>query len=88
VPWLPAALRVLGGASGRERWALVGIGAGASAGATALFTRAFALGDAVTPLVLQKLRPMIASRRPARCSASGSGPGIGWSRCPPWQGRG
>lgn len=60
MPWLPAALRVLRGASGRERWALVGIGAGASAAATALFTRAFALGDAVTPLVLQKLQPVIA----------------------------
>jgi drug/metabolite transporter, DME family len=60
LPWLPGALRALRAASTRERWALLGIGAGASAVATALFTRAFAVGDGVTPLVLQKLQPVIA----------------------------
>ena len=34
--------------------------AGASAVATALFTQAFRYGDPVTPLVLQKLQPVIA----------------------------
>jgi DME family drug/metabolite transporter len=59
VPWLPAAFRALRAASARERWALVGIGAGASAVATALFTQAFRLGDPITPLVLQKLQPVL-----------------------------
>ncbi|WP_028926548.1 DMT family transporter [Pseudonocardia acaciae] len=60
LPWLPAAVRAFRGATGRQRWALVGIGAGASAVATALFTQALRLGDPVTPLVLQKLQPVIA----------------------------
>jgi drug/metabolite transporter, DME family len=60
LPWLPAALRAFRAATARDRWALIGIGAGASAVATALFTAAFALGDPVTPLVLQKLQPVIA----------------------------
>lgn len=59
-PWLPAATRAFRAATGRQRWALVGIGAGASAVATALFTQALRLGDPVTPLVLQKLQPVIA----------------------------
>ena len=37
LPWLPGALRAFRAATARERWALVGIGAGASAVATALF---------------------------------------------------
>jgi drug/metabolite transporter, DME family len=53
-------LRAFRAASGRERVALVLIGAGASAVATALFTQAFRYGDPVTPLVLQKLQPVIA----------------------------
>ncbi|OLT12239.1 multidrug DMT transporter permease [Pseudonocardia sp. CNS-139] len=60
VPFLPSAVRAFRAASVRERVALVVIGAGASAVATALFTQAFTYGDAVTPLVLQKLQPVIA----------------------------
>jgi DME family drug/metabolite transporter len=60
LPFLPSAARAFRAASGRERVALVLIGAGASAVATALFTQAFRLGDPVTPLVLQKLQPVIA----------------------------
>lgn len=60
VPFLPAAYRAFRAASGRERAALVVIGAGASAVATALFTEAFRYGDPVTPVVLQKLQPLIA----------------------------
>ncbi|CAA9435198.1 MAG: Permease of the drug/metabolite transporter (DMT) superfamily [uncultured Pseudonocardia sp.] len=60
VPLLPAALRAFRAASHRDRAALVVIGAGASAVATALFTEAFRFGDPVTPVVLQKLQPLIA----------------------------
>ncbi|MDT7654067.1 MAG: drug/metabolite transporter, family [Pseudonocardiales bacterium] len=60
VPFLPSALRAFRSATQKERAALILIGAGASAVATALFTRAFQLGDPVTPLVLQKLQPVIA----------------------------
>jgi drug/metabolite transporter, DME family len=60
VPFLPSAVRAFRAASVRERLALVLIGAGASAVATALFTQAFTYGDPVTPLVLQKLQPVIA----------------------------
>lgn len=45
----------------RADWAaLVLIGGGASATATVLFTTAFALGDPTTPLLLQKVQPLIA----------------------------
>jgi DME family drug/metabolite transporter len=60
VPFLPSAVRAFRAASGKERTALVVIGVGASAVATALFTQAFRVGDPVTPLVLQKLQPVIA----------------------------
>ncbi|HYH28858.1 MAG TPA: EamA family transporter [Pseudonocardia sp.] len=60
LPFLPSAVRAFRAAAPRERTALVLIGAGASAVATALFTQAFRLGDPVTPLVLQKLQPVIA----------------------------
>jgi DME family drug/metabolite transporter len=60
LPFVPSAARAFRAASGRERVALVLIGAGASAVATALFTQAFRYGDPVTPLVLQKLQPVIA----------------------------
>lgn len=60
VPLLPGAWRAFRAAPPRHRVALVVIGAGASAVATALFTAAFTMGDPVTPLVLQKLQPVIA----------------------------
>jgi len=60
VPFLPSALRAFRAASGRHQAALVAIGVGASAVATALFTAAFRLGDPITPLVLQKLQPVFA----------------------------
>jgi DME family drug/metabolite transporter len=60
VPFLPRAFRAFGRASTRQQVALLAIGAGASAVATALFTAAFRLGDPVTPLVLQKLQPVFA----------------------------
>lgn len=45
----------------RKEWvALVIIGVGASATATILFTAAFRYGDPTTPLLLQKLQPLVA----------------------------
>lgn len=60
LPFVPSAVRAFRSASRRERVALLLIGVGASAVATALFTQAFRYGDPVTPLVLQKLQPVIA----------------------------
>ena len=60
LPWLPPAIRSLRAASPRTRWAVVVIGVGASALATVLFTQAFSHGGPVTPLVLQKLQPLVA----------------------------
>lgn len=60
LPWIPAALRALRGCGKWEWIAAVVIGGGSSALATALFTAAFQVGDAITPLVLQKLQPVFA----------------------------
>jgi drug/metabolite transporter (DMT)-like permease len=60
LPWLLGALRVAARFSGRQWLAAVLIGAGASAIATALFTAAFSYGNPTTPLLLQKLQPLIA----------------------------
>jgi len=43
-----------------DRWALLFVGAGASAVATILFTQAFTYGDPTTPLLIQKIQPVIA----------------------------
>ena len=59
-PWLVPALRAMWAASARTKAGILVIGAGSSALATTMFTQAFALGDPVTPQVLQKLQPMIA----------------------------
>lgn len=60
LPLLPSALRALARCSWRAKLAVLGIGAGASATATVLFTKAFATGDAVTPVVLQQTQPLVA----------------------------
>lgn len=60
LPWLAGALRAFAAAPGKVKLAILAIGIGASAVATTLFTAAFSLGDPVTPLVLQKLQPVIA----------------------------
>lgn len=64
LPTVPRALRAFARCRLRDQLAIVVIGVGASAVATALFTRAFALasqsGDFITPLVLQKLQPVVA----------------------------
>ncbi len=63
-PTVPGALRAFGRIGMRDKVAVVVIGIGSSAVATALFTRAFAVsgrtGDFITPLVLQKLQPVVA----------------------------
>lgn len=60
LPWLGGALRAFGTAPRKVQLAILAIGIGASAVATTLFTAAFSLGDPVSPLVLQKLQPVIA----------------------------
>lgn len=46
--------------TGKDMAAILFVGAGASAVATILFTQAFTYGDPTTPLLLQKLQPVIA----------------------------
>jgi DME family drug/metabolite transporter len=64
LPWLLPALRAFASSSARTKAAVLVIGAGASALATVLFTQAFvhapATSAAITPVVLQKLQPVIA----------------------------
>ncbi|AYY15197.1 DMT family transporter [Actinobacteria bacterium YIM 96077] len=59
LPWLLPALRKVRGLRLREWWALLFIGAGASAAATMLFTMAFRYGGPITPVALQKLQPIL-----------------------------
>lgn len=64
LPTVPRALRAFARCRLRDQFAIIVIGVGASAVATALFTKSFALaaasGDFITPLVLQKLQPVVA----------------------------
>ena len=60
LPFLPRAIRALAGTDLRTVLSVIGIGVGASAVATTLFTMSFRYGDPVTPAVIQKLQPIIA----------------------------
>lgn len=60
LPWLLGAMPRIRHFGGREWLAVVFVGAGASATATALFTAAFSYGNPTTPLLLQKLQPLVA----------------------------
>jgi DME family drug/metabolite transporter len=60
LPLLVPALRALARAGARYVVAAVAVGAGASAVATILFTQAFVHGDPITPVVLQKVQPLVA----------------------------
>lgn len=60
LPLLVPALRALFRAGIRYVAAAVAVGAGASAVATILFTQAFVHGDPITPVVLQKVQPLVA----------------------------
>lgn len=59
-PWLLPAVRALWAASPRVKVAIIVIGGGSSALAATMFTAAFAIGDPITPQVLQKLQPIFA----------------------------
>ena len=59
LPLLLPALRAAFAAGWRYVAAAVAVGAGASATATILFTQAFVHGDPITPVVLQKIQPLI-----------------------------
>lgn len=59
LPFLPRAGRAFRALDGPGRAAVVGIGVGASAVATVLFTLAFRYGDPVTPAVIQKFQPLV-----------------------------
>lgn len=60
LPLVVAALPALWRAGPRYVAAGIVVGAGASALATILFTEAFVRGDPVTPVVLQKVQPLVA----------------------------
>jgi DME family drug/metabolite transporter len=60
LPLLAPALVALWRAGPRYVLAGIAVGAGASALATILFTQAFAHGDPITPVVLQKVQPLVA----------------------------
>jgi drug/metabolite transporter, DME family len=60
LPLLVPALVALWRAGPRFVAAGIAVGAGASALATILFTQAFAHGDPITPIVLQKAQPLVA----------------------------
>jgi DME family drug/metabolite transporter len=60
LPLLVPALLAVVRAGPRYVLAAVAIGAGASAVATILFTQAFVHGDPITPVVLQKVQPLVA----------------------------
>lgn len=60
LPLLVSSLRALVQAGMRYVVAAIAVGAGASALATILFTQAFVHGDPITPVVLQKVQPLVA----------------------------
>src|SRR5712691_7246513 len=60
LPFLLPALRALVKAGPRYIAAGIAVGAGASALATILFTEALFHGDFITPVVLQKIQPLVA----------------------------
>jgi len=59
-PFVLPAVRALAVCSARTKAGVLVIGAGSSALATTMFTAAFAIGDPITPQVLQKLQPLLA----------------------------
>jgi drug/metabolite transporter, DME family len=60
LPFLLPALRSLARAGPRYIAAAIAVGAGASAVATILFTEALFHGDFITPVVIQKVQPLVA----------------------------
>jgi drug/metabolite transporter, DME family len=60
LPFLVPSLVALRRAGVRHLAAAIAVGAGASATATILFTQAFVHGNPITPVVLQKVQPLVA----------------------------
>lgn len=60
LPLLIRAIRRRPQLNGKDITALLFVGAGASAVATILFTQAFTYGDPTTPLLIQKVQPVVA----------------------------
>ncbi|GAA3764544.1 DMT family transporter [Salinactinospora qingdaonensis] len=60
LPWIGSAMVALARCGRATVLAMLVVGGGSSAVATTLFTAAFAVGDPVTPQVLQKLQPVFA----------------------------
>ncbi|HZR96668.1 MAG TPA: DMT family transporter [Gaiellaceae bacterium] len=82
LPLLAGALRALGRAGWRYVVCAVVIGAGASALATILFTEALFHGDFVTPVVLQKIQPLIAVAAAAFVLGERARPRFAWFLLP------
>lgn len=82
LPWLPSAVRGFARASARVKAALIVIGGGSSALAATLFTAAFAVGDPITPPVLQKLQPILAMLLAAVFLRERITPRFGWFAIP------
>src|SRR5690348_9418625 len=79
LPLLLPALRAVFGAGGRYVLAAVVVGAGASAVATILFTDALiGHSDFLTPVVIQKVQPLVAVGAAALLLAERPRPGFAW----------
>src|SRR5579872_1105095 len=86
LPLLLPALRAVVAAGPRYVLAAVAIGAGASAIATILFTEALFHGDFVTPVVIQKVQPLIAIAGAAVVLGERPRPGFAWFLLPAFAG--
>jgi drug/metabolite transporter, DME family len=82
LPFLLPALRAVGKAGPRYVAASIAVGAGASAIATILFTEALFHGDFVTPVVLQKIQPLVAVLGAAVILGERSRPRFAWFLLP------
>jgi drug/metabolite transporter (DMT)-like permease len=82
LPLLLPALRALLAAGPRYVLAAILVGAGASALATILFTEAFVHGDPITPVVLQKVQPLVAVSGAAMLLGEQPRPRFAWFLLP------
>src|SRR3954471_18106643 len=82
LPLLVPALRAVWRAGWRYLLCAILIGAGASAVATILFTEALFHGDFITPVVLQKLQPLIAVAAAAVILGERARPRFAWFLIP------
>jgi DME family drug/metabolite transporter len=82
LPLLFVSLRAVVAAGPRYVLAAIAVGAGASAVATILFTQAFVHGDPITPVVLQKVQPLVAVVGAAVILGEQPRPRFAWFLCP------